>query len=115
MLESRLTRSKLDSASKKNSAKCLATSLRIEFLKARMYAWSSGCAFMSASIASIMSKKASCVVLARKDWSMKAHSIGLLFIDNLCPMSAGLEFDAELAQHTGCQVGTLRLSLAATA
>ena len=24
--------------------------------------------------------------LARKDWSMRAHSIGLLFIDNLCPL-----------------------------
>ena len=33
VLESRLTRSKLDSTSKKNSAKCLATSLRIELLK----------------------------------------------------------------------------------
>ena len=42
VLESRFTRSKLDSTSKKNSAKCLATSLRIEFLYARMYAWSSG-------------------------------------------------------------------------
>ena len=38
VLESRLTCSKLDSTSKKNSAKCLATSWRIEFLKARMYA-----------------------------------------------------------------------------
>ena len=44
-MESILTRSKLDSVSKKNSAKCLATSLRIEFLKARMYAWSSGCVY----------------------------------------------------------------------
>ena len=41
--KSRLARSKLDSAFKENSAKCLATSLRIEFLKARMYARSSGC------------------------------------------------------------------------
>ena len=44
-MASRLTRSKLDSASKKNSAKCLATSLRIEFLKARMNAQSSGCVY----------------------------------------------------------------------
>ena len=45
VLESRLTCSKLDSASKKNSAKCLATSRRIEFLKAHMYARSSGCVY----------------------------------------------------------------------
>ena len=45
VLESRLARSKLDSASKKNAAKCLATSLRIELLKERMYARSSGCVY----------------------------------------------------------------------
>ena len=42
VLESGLALSKLDSASKKNSAKCLAT---IELLKARMYARSSGCVY----------------------------------------------------------------------
>ena len=69
VVKSRLTRSKLDSASKKNSTKCFATTLRIEFLKARTCARSNGCVYavkfrcstspgcacMSASIASIMS------------------------------------------------------------
>ena len=45
VLDSRLTRSKLDSASKKNSAKCLANSRRIEVLNAHMYARSSGCVY----------------------------------------------------------------------
>ena len=82
VVESRLARSKLDSASKKNAAKSLATSLRIEFLEARMYAQSSGCVYavkfrcsaspgracMSASIASIMSKSASCVIQRVGEW-----------------------------------------------
>ena len=42
VLESRLTRSKLDSVSRKNSAKCLATSWRIELMKARTYVRSTG-------------------------------------------------------------------------
>ena len=74
-----------------------------------MYARSSGCvyavqfrcsaspgrAFMSASIASNHVqesvprdpvRRSVGHELARKDWSMRAHSIGLLFIDNLCPL-----------------------------
>ena len=108
-MESRLTRSKLDSTSMKNSAKCLATSLRIELLKARMCARSSGlcvrCAVpllgvtrarvhvrvnrvdhVQESVLRDPARRSVGHELARKDWSMRAHSIGLLFIDNLCPL-----------------------------
>ena len=106
-MESRLPCSKLDSTSKKNSAKCLATSLRIELLKARMCARSNGCVYAmkfrcSASPRARVHVRVNRVdhvqesllrdpvrrrvghQLARKEWSMRVHSIGLLLIDNLC-------------------------------
>ena len=111
VVESRLARSKLDSASKKNSSKCLATSLRIELRKlAYVRSVQRMCVRYEVPLLGVTRARVhvrvnrvdnaqECLLrdpvrrrvgheLARKEWPVRVHSIGLLLKDNLCPHAA---------------------------